>query len=679
YNIGDNLNEGPINSYNTTTPLVWLAYSLDGQVNVTIHGNHTIPFLSLGTHIIQLVGYDYLGNFYQSDLRSFEIYPPFPPIISGPNDFSINYGEPGYYILWTADDPSPSNYTIYHNNTVFREDNWTTTTIIASIDGLEEGKHNFTCVVQNNWGLKASDEVWVTVLPGLPDTTPPIISSPDDISFEEGSLGYTIVWTGSDDKNEWWASVWRDSTLIYDQAWIGNNIEISLEGLGFGIYIFNCTLFDESGNSAFDLVTVTVLEQVPDITAPDITAPAPLQYEEGTEGNELTWICVDDHPHSYLLRINDTDEVYRPWHGGDITINVDGLFVARWILNLTIWDLSGNNASAVVTVTVIPPLPDLTAPLLNQPSDLVIGTSQYGVIRWEASDDHPDSYQILRNGTLIFEGDSWISGLIQFSFQSLPVGGYEFTLIVFDEAGNSASSSVLVKVLPGDAVEEDPPQISHIPDMEFPHPITDQYIIIYLFDAHPAGYSITLSGEVNITESQWSVPNIQINISLAGLAIGEYTLTIIAWDIFENQATMSTQISVMGDIDPPTISSPSDILTRSDVKGTISWEAFDDNPSHYEIISLVTEDNPVEQVLEESTWDGGNIVFTFTDYNLTSGVYLFRCIVYDLAGNIAMDDVAVHITQAQKSPGLSFFEALIILSLLLLIRGVVFPKRRLNK
>ena len=60
---------------------------------------------------------------------------------------------------------------------------------------------------------------------------------------------------------------------------------------------------------------VNISKPVPDIVEPSITAPATLQFEEGTEGNALTWICADDHPHSYLLRINGTEEEYRPWNG----------------------------------------------------------------------------------------------------------------------------------------------------------------------------------------------------------------------------------------------------------------------------------------------------------------------------------------------------------------------------
>ena len=43
YNIGDNLREGLLLSFENNTRLDWIGYSLDGQANKTILGNTTIP------------------------------------------------------------------------------------------------------------------------------------------------------------------------------------------------------------------------------------------------------------------------------------------------------------------------------------------------------------------------------------------------------------------------------------------------------------------------------------------------------------------------------------------------------------------------------------------------------------------------------------------------------------
>jgi len=82
YNIGDNMDEGLLLSYDTNIDFIWEAYSLDGQVNRTIFGNTTIPLPENGIHTIKVSGSDLSATQYQSDTRYFSI------------DFSINGDEP---------------------------------------------------------------------------------------------------------------------------------------------------------------------------------------------------------------------------------------------------------------------------------------------------------------------------------------------------------------------------------------------------------------------------------------------------------------------------------------------------------------------------------------------------------------------------------------------------------
>jgi len=73
YNIGDNLKEGLLLSYENSTNLDWLGYSLDGIPINTIMGNKSIPIPSDGLHSIQLFGNDSFGTNYNSEIRYFEI------------------------------------------------------------------------------------------------------------------------------------------------------------------------------------------------------------------------------------------------------------------------------------------------------------------------------------------------------------------------------------------------------------------------------------------------------------------------------------------------------------------------------------------------------------------------------------------------------------------------------
>ncbi|MFX1419640.1 MAG: hypothetical protein ACFE9N_12030 [Promethearchaeota archaeon] len=92
YNIGYNLNEGLLLSFDLGFTPDWLGYSLDGQITRTILGNYTFPYpLVNGTHTIQVFGNNSIGTMYQSDIRYFYIghVPQGSPEISGYHIFVI--------------------------------------------------------------------------------------------------------------------------------------------------------------------------------------------------------------------------------------------------------------------------------------------------------------------------------------------------------------------------------------------------------------------------------------------------------------------------------------------------------------------------------------------------------------------------------------------------------------
>ncbi|NVM36601.1 MAG: TIR domain-containing protein [Candidatus Lokiarchaeota archaeon] len=73
YDVRDNLNEGLLLSFENSTALDWVGYSLDGNETVTILGNTTISIPENGVYTIQVFGNDTLGNPHNSDLRYFTV------------------------------------------------------------------------------------------------------------------------------------------------------------------------------------------------------------------------------------------------------------------------------------------------------------------------------------------------------------------------------------------------------------------------------------------------------------------------------------------------------------------------------------------------------------------------------------------------------------------------------
>jgi len=72
YAIGDNRNEGLLINFYTNSSFDWIKYSLDGQDNVTIIGNTTIPMPTCGYHTIQIFGNE-SSNMISSQLRRFKV------------------------------------------------------------------------------------------------------------------------------------------------------------------------------------------------------------------------------------------------------------------------------------------------------------------------------------------------------------------------------------------------------------------------------------------------------------------------------------------------------------------------------------------------------------------------------------------------------------------------------
>jgi len=89
---------------------------------------------------------------------------------------------------------------------------------------------------------------------------------------------------------------------------------------------------------------------------------------------------------------------------------------------------------------------NMAAVLLSSPADITFtqgGGSR--TISWQANSSSPYSYELYRNSTLIFSG-YWHGSDLTFYLTGLEIGVYNYTLVVYDGAGNSASDTVWVKL-----------------------------------------------------------------------------------------------------------------------------------------------------------------------------------------------------------------------------------------
>jgi hypothetical protein len=132
---------------------------------------------------------------------------------------------------------------------------------------------------------------------------------------------------------------------------------------------------------------------------------------------------------------------------------LNGLSVDSYVYELTVNDTYGNVASDDVIVSVIADddSPSLTA--LNDVSFEFGTTGNY--LNWSCSDQFPDSYSISRNGTIIDSG-LWNGSNLAVNLDGLSPGAYNFTIVLYDSSGNSASDSVIVTVTQAETTPTSP-------------------------------------------------------------------------------------------------------------------------------------------------------------------------------------------------------------------------------
>jgi hypothetical protein len=135
HNVGDNRYEGLLISLENNTNVDWMGYSLDGQNNITILGNTTIPMPDPGLHNLILTVNDTVGTFFKSELRYFSVLLSGPTIsavtpslnqyygVSAPS-FNINAQGANLDKFWYSLDGGITNISFYSSSGVISQSEW---------------------------------------------------------------------------------------------------------------------------------------------------------------------------------------------------------------------------------------------------------------------------------------------------------------------------------------------------------------------------------------------------------------------------------------------------------------------------------------------------------------------------------------------------------------------------
>jgi hypothetical protein len=497
--------------------------------------------------------------------------------------------------------------------------NSNTDEISISVDFIPKSAGTYTLRI---WAAGKNDvagslDVSVSV---ADDVIPPVIDSPSDKIVSEGDIAESVTWNPSDvnpDRYE----VFDNEVSWLAGSWDGSPIVAYLDTLTLGFHNITCAVYDLGNNMASDQVDVTVNDDTP----PSIT---PLVDQEVAEGDPvwLTWPVSDLHPDTFEIWRNDVSIDSGIWDGSDISTPLSSLGLDLYNFTLVLTDTSNNVASNQVNITIV----DRTDPLIDSPEDVTYFEGQTGsTISWLPSDSHPNHYEIWRNETLIQQGD-WNSTdeLITIPVDGLPMGGYNFTIIVFDVGNNFVTDEVWVSVI--SAVI---PFLNSPDDLYISEDTMGTEIVWSPIDLNPLSYEIYLD-DVLIRSGPWNSSGEVMSVLVEGYSLGDYNFTIFVIDSDSNNATDTVWVYVY-DGTWPTINSPIDINYDEGQTGfVIEWTPSDSHPQSY-----IVYRNSIE--IKSGMWNSSSETISIQVGGLDYGEYNFTINVLDVGGNSVSDHVEV--------------------------------------
>ncbi|MFX1282549.1 MAG: hypothetical protein ACFFB5_02805 [Promethearchaeota archaeon] len=316
-----------------------------------LQGNNTIdvPILGLspGTYTFTGFFFDFSGNFAESsvDVTINDILSPYIWPIE-----AIQY-EPLYTADWfefIITETYPDTYYLYQDNTLIETGSLTNDYLIVfvQIDIYTPGTVNYKLVVSDETGN--TDDYTVPV--EVTDFTPPYIRSPPNIVYSEGSTGNYLTWEILE-ANPSIYSIYRNNTLLESGSYDVGNVTISIDGLELGAYSYILTVNDEFGLSHSSSTVVTVV----DITTPIIQHIADCGFAKGDPNAVITWQIYDLHPESIIIKLDGEKIRADEWTSSshEISLTVTGWSEGIFIIEVQIFDTSGNVASDTVEISIV--------------------------------------------------------------------------------------------------------------------------------------------------------------------------------------------------------------------------------------------------------------------------------------------------------------------------------------
>jgi hypothetical protein len=319
----------------------------------------------------------------------------------------------------------------------------------TTVSGLTQGSYVFRLTVTDNAGATATSDVTVTV--NAASNQPPSANAGADQAITLPTNSVTLNGSGSDADGFITSYNWTKLSGPVQGTINGPaSASTSVTGLVQGFYVFRLTVTDNNGATAIDDMAVTVnaaANQTPLANAgvdQTITLPANSVTLSGS-GSDADGTIV-----SYSwIKVSGTAVSFTAPSSASTTVN--GLTQGSYIFRLTVTDNQGATASDDISITVKAAMPPPNIiPLANAGQDITI-TQPVNKVQLNGSGSDADgtitTYQwIMIDGSSAFQIVSPSSA--KTNVTNLVEGTYKFKLIVTDNAGASASDTVVITVKP---------------------------------------------------------------------------------------------------------------------------------------------------------------------------------------------------------------------------------------
>ncbi len=421
----------------------------------------SFTFWTLGTYTLTFTAVDRSGNRAATSINVTVLSPDtVAPVLGPPQAISVEAGTP-ITILGNTTDDDPAypagarfSWTFAHNGTPF---------VVSSEDLTftfwKLGVYSLNFSATDGWGNTATTTVTVTVV--SPDTVPPTLGPPSEVTVEAGTP-LSILGNTTDNDPAYPAG----ARFAWSFAYNGTPVTVAAENLSFtfwriGTYGIMFTATDGWGNAAAATVRVTVVS--PDTVPPTIEPAADLAVDAGT-------------PFTLALNVSDNDPSFPSgatflW---TFVYNSTALNIPSQTLAFTFWAIGtfpltfsvadgwGNLNTTIIRLTVerpdkLPPSIDLGAA-----RSVLAGTPI--TLTAQVSDNDP-SFPAGAALYWTFTYDSLpvnLSGASA-SFNFMKLGPFPLTFTAVDAWGNRAQSTLMLTVLSPDT---SPPTVDAGADVE---------------------------------------------------------------------------------------------------------------------------------------------------------------------------------------------------------------------